>query len=106
MRILFHNDPVFEGAGFTFIGIDHHISLGAVLARFAGEFLLHAGGKACSAPSAQTRFQHLINDGKGFHGEGLFQTFVSAGSNVIVDAFGVYLSDVLEGESGFFYHAG
>ena len=63
VRITAHQQPVFEGAGLAFVGVDHQVD------RLAGiawhERPLHAGGKAGAATAAQAAVLDRLDNLEG-----------------------------------------
>jgi len=88
MRIAFHDQTIFESAGFAFVGIDDHVFLFGL--QRSGEAPFHSSREACTATTTQAGLLDFFHDLHRFHlGEGFFPGFISAGTDIFVDAFGI-----------------
>ena len=75
VRVVLHQQAVFAGARFAFVGVANHILQLGRLARH--EAPLHPRREARAAPAAQSRFLHLVHNGLRRHLDSLAQGLVA-----------------------------
>ena len=60
MWVSLHQQPVFEGAGFHLVGIDHQVFLLACIVTLGHEAPLQAGGKSSTTATLEARVFYLL----------------------------------------------
>ncbi len=81
VRVILHENAIFEGAGLGFVGVAHDV-LG-LACRLRGSFPLDAGGKCRAAAADQPRNLQLRDHILRPHRHGFFQSGVTAAAAVI-----------------------
>ena len=83
MRILMHDVPVLEGAGFGFVRVADEIDRLGVCRR--DETPLHTSRETCTPTTAQAAGFDLVGDSAALHGERFFELLVAAILQVTLD---------------------
>ena len=100
MRILMHDVPVLEGAGFGFVRVADQIDWLGIRGR--NEAPLYTGRETCTPTATQAAGFDLVGDGAAIHGERLFELLIPAIFQVTFDGRIVSDSvDVLEDQALF-----